>query len=283
MRRLNIHHRTQYHFSSTVELGTHHLLLRPREGHDLRIESSSLSITPPGMVTWHRDIDDNSVATVGFSAPTSELTITSEVMCQHYDSEPLDFIVADHAVHYPFTYAADEAIVLAPYLVCAEPVLSGELNDWVGRFWVSGRSIQTYTLLQQLCAGIQQSMIYGKREEPGVQSAAQTLALQSGSCRDFANLFMEAARMLGIAARFVSGYLYNPPSAFDYGATHAWAEVFLPGAGWKGFDPTLGTLTGNEHITVAVARRADTIPPVSGSYRGTAQSTLEVAVQVTDC
>ncbi|MDX1497142.1 MAG: transglutaminase family protein [Salinisphaeraceae bacterium] len=282
MRKVKIHHRTHYAFSAPVQLGPHQLRLRPREGHELRIESSALELTPQGTTRWHRDSHDNSVVTVNFAQPTSELIITSELVCQHYDSAPWDFVLAEDAVYFPFSYPPDEADTLLPYKICNEPVEGGELNQWVAGYWVSGKPVQTYSLLLSLCSGIHQNMTYQKREEPGVQTAAQTLSLQSGSCRDFANLFMEAARMLGFAARFVSGYLYNPPSATDYGATHAWAEVFLPGAGWKGFDPTIGNLTGNDHIAVAVAKRADAVPPVSGSFTGDAAATLEVAVQVTD-
>lgn len=282
MRRLKIFHRTQYSFSTAVQLGPHHLMVRPREGHELHIESSFLDISPAASIRWHRDVDDNSVAIASFEEVASDLVITSEVICQHYDSEPLNFIVADDAVNYPFTYGNDESVVLAPYMVCVEPVGGGELGTWLASFWQSGETVQTYTLLERLCTGIHRNMAYRKREQPGVQSAAQTLSQAMGSCRDFANLFIEATRMLGIASRFVSGYLYNPPSDSDYGTTHAWAEVFLPGAGWKGFDPTIGTVAGNDHITVAVARRPDSIPPVSGTYLGNAESKLEVEVRVTD-
>ncbi len=282
MRRLKIAHRTAYYFNQAVTLGPHHLLVRPREGHEVHIESSRLDITPSASIRWQRDVDDNSVATASFETPTEELIITSEVICQHYDSEPLDFIVADSAVMYPFTYSDDDAAVLVPYRICSEPLDGGELGNWVAGFWRSGQTLQTYSLLDNICSFISQAMRYKKRETPGVQTAVQTLAMGEGSCRDFANLFIEATRLLGIASRFVSGYLYNPPTDTDYGATHAWAEVYLPGVGWKGFDPTVGKVTGNDHLTVAVSRRPDNVPPVSGSYFGNAESRLEVAVQVSD-
>jgi transglutaminase-like putative cysteine protease len=110
---------------------------------------------------------------------------------------------------------------------------------------------------------------------------AETLALGTGSCRDWAFLFMEAARHFGLAARFASGYLNTPPSSANYGATHAWAEVFLPGVGWKGFDPTTGLVVGTDHIAVAVARLPESVPPIEGSFIGPPGATLDVGVWVT--
>lgn len=281
MRRLKIYHRTRYVYSGQVTLGTHYLLVRPREGHEVHIESSGLEIQPAGRVQWHRDVDNNSVAVVDFDMPTNELVITSELVCQHYNSAPLDFMVDESAVNYPFTYEEYEAVVLLPYRICNEPVGGGELHTWLTPFWKSDSPLQTYGMLERLCSEICQQMTYEKREEEGVQTVIETLSIRKGSCRDFANLFVESARMLGVASRFVSGYLYNPPSDIDYGATHAWAEVYLPGAGWKGFDPTMGRVTSNDHITVAVSRRPDRVPPVSGTYAGSADSELQVEVQVT--
>jgi transglutaminase-like putative cysteine protease len=156
------------------------------------------------------------------------------------------------------------------------------LESWVGNVWNRGTAIQTYTLLQDLTRYINQTFSYQVREEPGVQSPAQTLASGTGSCRDFAMLFMAAARSLGLAARFVSGYLHDPLSNGP-GSTHAWAEVYLPGAGWKGFDPTGGIMVGSDHIPVAVARLPESVPPVAGSFRGAASATLDVGVWVSAC
>jgi transglutaminase-like putative cysteine protease len=125
-------------------------------------------------------------------------------------------------------------------------------------------------------------MTYQVREEPGVQTPDETLARGTGSCRDFANLFMQAARVLGLAARFVSGYLNSPFADGRGGATHAWAEVYLPGAGWKGFDPTSGEIAGSRHIAVAVARLPEVVSPVSGAFVGPVGSDLTVGVWVSD-
>jgi transglutaminase-like putative cysteine protease len=283
MQRYKILHRTFYNFSSDVSLGPHYLRLRPREDYDLHIESSSLTITPPATLLWHRDVEGNSVATATFAVPANQLAIESEVILQQFNEAPLDFLVADYAVAYPFTYQPDDRIMLAPYMAFPEQKTRTQLTKWIERFWQSEEQIQTYTLLQRLGTHIHQTLSYRIREEPGVQTAGQTLENGTGSCRDFALLFMEAARCLGLASRFVSGYLHAPPSATDYGATHAWAEVYLPGAGWKGFDPTVGAMAGIDHIPVAVARLPESVPPIEGSFVGHQGSTLHVGVWVTEC
>jgi transglutaminase-like putative cysteine protease len=136
--------------------------------------------------------------------------------------------------------------------------------------------------MQRLSGHIHETLSYQIREEPGVQTPAKTLSCSTGSCRDFACLFMEAARRLGLASRFVSGYLHAPPSTANFGATHAWAEVYLPGAGWKGFDPTIGEVVGTNHIAVAVARLPESAPPIAGSFVGPAEASLDVGVWVTE-
>jgi transglutaminase-like putative cysteine protease len=281
MRRLGILHRTYYNFSGTVQLGPHRLLLRPREGHAVRLEFSRLETTPTSSIRWVRDAYDNSVAIATFDEPTNQLQIVSELIVQHFDERPLDFLVADYAVNYPFLYEPDTIAVLRPYLLAPAPPDQTALQSWVAGFWRPGEPIQTYTLLLRMCSGIHRTFSYQVREQPGVQTAADTLARGIGSCRDFSTLFMEAARSLGLAARFVSGYLYAPPADGSSGATHAWAEVYLPGAGWKGFDPTIGAVVGSDHIAVAVARLPDEVSPVSGSYFGPVGADLEVGVWVT--
>jgi len=281
MQRYKIFHRTYYSFSGVVSLEPHTLLLRPRESHELRIESSILTLTPPATLRWHRDVEDNCVAVATFDLPANQLVIESEVIIQQYNDAPLDFLVADYAINYPFTYTTEDWPVLSPYVNTSDRAASSELSQWVTNLW-SGERIQTYALLQRMCAHINQSLSYQLREEPGVQTATETLSRGTGSCRDFANLFMEAARSLGLASRFVSGYLHAPPSAINYGATHAWAEVYLPGAGWKGFDPTIGEIAGIDHIPVAVARLPESVPPIAGSFIGPPGANLNVGVWVTE-
>jgi transglutaminase-like putative cysteine protease len=282
MRRLKILHRTYYNFSGLVQLGPHRLLLRPREGPALHIEASTLAITPTAQLRWLRDAFDNSVAVASFVAPASQLAIISECTVQQYDERPLDFLVADFAVNYPFDYDAESVEVLRPYLRVPSPGGDAVLAAWVRRYWQPGEPVQTFGLLSRLCTGIHESFKYQVREEPGVQSPLDTLARGSGSCRDFATLYMAAARHLGLAARFVSGYLYAPADDGRSGATHAWAEVYLPGAGWKGFDPTSGEVAGSRHIAVAVARSPEVVSPVAGSFVGPPGAVLSVGVWVSE-
>jgi transglutaminase-like putative cysteine protease len=264
MHRLKILHRTYYNFHGPVQLQPHRLLLRPREGPALRLESAQLDITPAAQLRWHRDAYDNSVAIATFSAPTARLAIVSECVVQQFDETPLDFLVADFAVNYPFTYDADSAHVLLPYLRNPTAADLTEVGAWVHRHWHPGEPVQTYGLLDRLCTVISQSFTYQIREEPGVQTAIETLTRGIGSCRDFANLFMQAAQFLGLAARFVSGYLNSPFVDGRSGSTHAWAEVYLPGAGWKGFDPTSGEIAGSRSPVLSLGRPVPIFLSASG-------------------
>lgn len=283
MQRYKIIHRTYYNYSEAVTLGAQSLLLRPREDYELRIESFSLKITPDATLLWHRDIEGNSVAIANFTLPTSQLLIESEVIIQQYNEFPLDFLVSDYALLYPFTYQNEEAILLSAYRALPDSETIRVVDKWIANFWHPGEKIQTYMLLQQIAEHINRTLTYRVREEPGVQSAIETLACGTGSCRDFAFLFMEAVRCMGLASRFVSGYLYAPLMASEIGSTHAWAEVYLPGAGWKGFDPTIGKIVGSDHIAVAVARLPEAVPPIAGSFSGSAISSITVGVWVSQC
>jgi transglutaminase-like putative cysteine protease len=280
MQRLRIKHLTEYLFPSPVKLNPHRLLLRPREGHDLRIESSKLEISPAYNIKWQRDVFDNSLAIVSFNAPSNKLTIISEVIIQHYAQAPYDFMVEDYAVYYPFSYALAEQADLASFQQATFLHDSNVVNAWIQQLGLSG--MQTFSMLLKLNQAISQQFRYQIREEAGVQSPAQTLSKGSGSCRDFATLFIEACRYLGLASRFVSGYLHTADTEFGNATTHAWAEVYLPGTGWKGFDPTAGEVTGNRHIAVAVTRNPEAVPPISGSYNGLgmAAPTMRVNVEV---
>ena len=283
MQRYKIIHRTYYNYSGEVSLGPHKLLLRPREDHELRIESFLLNINPSANLLWHRDVEGNSVALASFDTPASRLVVESDVIIQQYNEAPLDFLVADYAVDYPFSYQSDDTTLLSPYMALPGQETVNSINEWTVNFLQSGEQIQTYSLLQRLAEYIFQTLSYRVREEPGVQTALQTMSCGNGSCRDFALLFMEVARCRGLASRFVSGYLHAPLMAHTIGATHAWAEVYLPGAGWKGFDPTIGTMAGTDHIAVAVARSAESVPPIEGTFVGAETSNLDVGVWVSKC
>lgn len=281
MKRYKIIHQTTYKYSDRVQLYPHTLRLRPREGHELRIESSKLDISPTATLRWHRDVEGNSVSIATFESQSEELTVKSEIVIQKYDLFPHDFLVADYAVDYPFSYLEEDKVLLSPYLVGAQQSQSKLLTDWVDQVWKSGEQIQTFALLLRLNQRIYQSLQYRKREEEGVQSAEDTLSCGSGSCRDSASLFMAAAQRLGFAARFVSGYIFTDSTSNESGSTHAWAEVLIPGAGWKGFDPTIGSIVGADHIAVAVSRLPESVPPIAGNFFGAPGSSMTVNVWVT--
>ena len=280
MQRLRITHLTEYRFASPVTLLPHRLLLRPREGHDVHIETSKLDIAPSHTVKWHRDLFDNSVAVVSFLEAASTLSIASEVVIQHYEEAPLDFLVEDYAVNYPFVYRPEERADLIPFQQPAYPNDQKAIQDWLRELGVGAGPTETYAMLDRINRAIGAAFTYGVREDEGVQPPSQTLRERRGSCRDYAALFIEACRDLGLASRFVSGYSHGLASESGNAATHAWAEVYLPGPGWKGFDPTSGQIAGTHHIPVAVARHPEAIPPVAGSFVGPAGSRPALIVNV---
>ena len=278
MKRLRISHLTQYDFPARVRLNPHQLLLRPREGHDVRIESSQLNISPAHNIHWQRDVYDNSLAVVDFPLMADRLIITSEVVIQHYEQAPYNFLLETYAANFPFVYTKNDQIDLAAF---QRPLFDTNLlKIWLQELNLSG--MNTIAALVKLNQTIQRTFQYRMREEAGVQPPASTLHKRSGSCRDYATLFIETCRCMGLASRFVSGYLHAPATEAGHASTHAWAEVYLPGTGWKGFDPTSGVITGNQHIAVAVARNPETIPPVSGSFTASfaANPSMLVDVQV---
>jgi len=284
MKRIEIRHATRYGFGTDVRLGPHTFLLRPREGHDLRIATSALGIVPKATVTWRRDLYDNVLALATFAdAPVSELTIESRVEVELYETRPLNFVVDAHAVRFPFRYRPQEQTALGPYLAPAYR-RDSRLTAWLKPYRRSPRDTETFAILDRMNRQIQADLGYEVREEEGVQAPAETLRRGKGSCRDFAALFLESCRRLGIAARFVSGYVHGPATESGGAATHAWAEVYLPGAGWKGFDPTNAVVVGPDHIPVAVHHHPETVPPVAGTFTGPpgVSSTLSVDVQIAE-
>lgn len=283
MQRLRISHLTEYRYASWVTFGPHRLRLRPREGHDVRIQASRLDISPAYDIKWHRDVFDNSVALVNFREGGMRLAIASEVIIEHYEEAPLDFVVEDYALRYPFLYDGEERTELAAYQQAVWPNERRQIVAWLESIGCQGSGIETFALLDQLNRAIANPYFtYVVREEQGVQSPAYTLQTRMGSCRDYAALFVEACRALGLASRFVSGYLHAPATEAGNASTHAWSEVYLPGPGWKGFDSTTGEVTGTRHIPVAVARHPESVPPVAGTFIGPAGQwpILTVDVQV---
>jgi transglutaminase-like putative cysteine protease len=282
VRRIQIHHLTRYQYAETVTLLPHNLRLRPRDGHDIRVQSSKLHISPEFRIHWKRDVYGNSVAVVTFLKAAKELTIASEVVVENYEEQPLDFVLEDDAQMFPFDYDPSEQIDLTPYKTPVYEQDRGRVKSWIADLCNPAGKVDTITMLTTLNTNIANGHRYQVREEPGVQSPSQTLSSGTGSCRDFATLFIESCRHCGLASRFISGYVRNETAAPWNTATHAWAEVYLPGSGWRGFDPTSGLLVSGDHIAVAVHRHPEAIPPVSGSFVGTgnAQPIMTVEVNV---
>lgn len=280
MRRIRIEHLTRYHYAESVTLLPHTLHLRPREGHDIRVQSSRLEISPEFRIRWKRDVYGNSVAVVDFLQPAQELVISSEVVVEHYEEQPLCFVLEDTAQRFPFQYDPSQQIDLAPYQSPIFPQDLTALKGWMNDLCDPGRDIDTIALLTTINSKIANQLQYQMREEPGVQSPAQTLSKGNGSCRDFATLFIEICRHCGLASRFISGYVLNEAVAQEHSATHAWSEVFLPGSGWRGFDSTSGLLVSGDHIAVAVHRHPEAIPPVAGSFVGSGNARPMLTVEV---
>ena len=255
-------------------------MLRPRESHELRLISSRITTWPPSILTWAQDVFGNAIATATFHEPAEKLVIESDVALElNSDAWPV-FPIAARAITYPFSYSQEERTDLGALLSCQYPNSLGRVSAWASGF-VLGNPTDTLALLKDLNAGISANASYEARDDEGTQTPTRTLDLGRGSCRDFAVLFVEAARSLGFGARVVSGYNFAPALQGQAGTTHAWAEVFLPGAGWITFDPTNRQLGGFNLIPVAVARNLSQAAPVSGSFTGAADNLLRLTVAVT--
>jgi transglutaminase-like putative cysteine protease len=270
---ITIEHSNRYRYTKPVEFTKHRLMLRPAEGHGLRIHAASLEISPAHTISWEHDVFYNSVAHVNFDAKATELVISSRYQLEQLNLNPFDFVMEIYANDLPFAYQDDDAADLAPYMAAQHPADEPAVRAWLAEFLDAHGRAKTLDLLLALNGAIAERFNYGRREAPGIQPPAETLKLGTGSCRDFALLLMEAARHLGLAARYVSGYLCSmqgseaPPHVAD-NATHAWTEIYLPGAGWKGFDPTCGILAAGFHVRVAATRNPAQATPIRGSYLG---------------
>ena len=285
------------------------MMLRPRETHDLRLVAFDLDISPAAMVVWSHDVAGNAIAAATFDTPTDVLTIQSRTTVDLTAPARPVFAISAFAISYPFLYSSDDwadlgALALPQY---ADDV--GRLAVWVRQF-IMARPTDTLSLLKDVANGVTSQVAYQSRETEGTQGPLETLDRGWGSCRDFAVLFAEAARTLGFGARLVSGYLYDPNGerlgSMSTGSTHAWVEIFVPGAGWIAFDPTnravgsanlipvAGQNEGhrpreqpnheqrNRLLPVAVARKIEQVAPVTGSIQGTDvdQHSMEVVADV---
>ena len=280
---LRILHKTTYRYHRPVSLGPHRLMLRPRESRDLRLISSNVTVTPAAAVTWAQDVFGNAVATAAFQTMTDSLVIDSVAELELNAVAWPVFDVAASAISWPFQYSGDEWIDLGALTIQQYPDADGRLRDWT-RGFIRSNPTDTLSLLKDLSAGVAGSISYQSRDDEGTQSPVQTLDRGWGSCRDFAVLFVEAARSLGFGARIVSGYLYNPGQNLigsrDAGSTHAWAEVYVPGTGWITFDPTHRSVGGFNLIPIAVARDIRQAMPVTGSFVGMPDDFQAMSVEV---
>ena len=279
---LTVRHSTLYRYREPVILGEHRMMFRPRASHDLRLIRTNLVIEPqPAQLRWLHDPFDNSVAVATFDATTLELRFESTVTLEHFETSLPEYPLEEYARTYPFRYSDEDFANLARALALHYP--SESVSQWALQFLDPSDTTATMKILRAMTRGIRDEFVYIRRIEKGVQPPEETLRNRQGSCRDFAVLMMEAARSLGVAARFVSGYIFLPNrSGFaGGGATHAWMQAYLPGAGWIDFDPT-NSIVGNRNlIRVAVAWTPDQVLPLWGTYAGSPQALLGMEVTVT--
>jgi len=267
-------HLTRYTYSQPVSFAPHALYLRPRETPRQRLHNFTLTLTPAAKIVSTGDASENALDWAYYPPTTLATTydIHTAFLVETLDTNPFDFFLAPTATAFPFAYSPAEQFALAPALTPPAAEATPLLLAWLSQHLPS-RPGDTLALLTALNVAVKNSLRYNRRDEPGIQSAATTLALGSGTCRDYAVLFIELCRHLGLAARFVSGYLYEaqPTAGSPRFPTpmHAWAEVYLPGAGWRGLDPTHGIFCDDTFISVAHAALAETVNPVQGGFYAT--------------
>jgi transglutaminase-like putative cysteine protease len=281
---LTIHHKTEYRYARPVAFGEHRIMLRPRDGHDLRVLQSRLDISPePMRLRWIHDVFGNSVAIAVFDERADVLTFTSCVTVEHNPAEEFALTADDPAYFYPFLYDAEEFPDLKQYIAPQYADPDGALADWARDFLDAEAPTPTFKILSGMTHRIREVFTYRKRHEHGTQHPLDTLQTGTGTCRDYALLMIEALRRLGIAARFVSGYLFTGDHAHrGGGSTHAWVQVYLPSAGWIEFDPTNGIIGSRDLVRVAVARDPGQAIPLHGVYLGAADdfTGMEVSIRV---
>ena len=285
MHLLNVRHVTTYRYRRPVRFGEHRMMLRPRDSYDQRLIEATLGITPePAEIRWMHDVFGNAVAIARFETTAPELRFDSRIRLDHSPTNALDFQIEDYATIYPFAYSADEAPDLLRSVERQYLDPQREVDRWARQFFNNEGPTDTREMLAAMTKAIHTRFAYLRREEPGTQDPIATLKLGSGSCRDFALLMIEAVRSYGLAARFVSGYLYSPAKDggnVGGGATHAWVDVYLPGAGWIEYDPTNGIIGNRDLIRVAVVRDPRQAVPLSGTWTGAPSDLIGMDVDVT--
>jgi transglutaminase-like putative cysteine protease len=282
---LTIHHKTEYRYTHPVAFGEHRIMLRPRDGHDLRVLSGNLKIVPePASLRWIHDVFGNSVAIATFDTRAKTLSFSSTATVEHNPAEEFALTSDDPAYFYPFLYDDEELTDLVQFIKPQYGDPDGELSMWARGFLDEQGMTPTYNILSGMTHGIRKAFTYRKRHEHGTQHPLDTMQTKSGTCRDYALFMIEALRRLGIAARFVSGYLFIPGDrAHGYvggGSTHAWVQVYLPSAGWIEFDPTNGIVGTKDLVRVAVARDPRQAIPLHGTYLGPADAFVGMDVSI---
>ncbi|MEO0454003.1 MAG: transglutaminase family protein [Verrucomicrobiota bacterium] len=266
--KLQIEHVTRYEYDQSVTFTPHLLLILPRQDVHIRTLVSDLNVFPHGSLHYGHDHYGNNIARYFSTEESAQLLIQNHLTVESTRSNPYDFLLDPHVTSYPFEYKENEKRALSPFLTCDE---SADLfSAWLGPIPEKRETLEFLTHINQR---LHSELGYVRRDEPGVQTVSETLETGSASCRDVAHLFMELARHLGLASRFVSGYLYVSKTDEESAgvnvaehAMHAWTEIYLPGSGWLGFDPTNGCLAGDQHIPVAAAITAADASPIQGTY-----------------
>jgi transglutaminase-like putative cysteine protease len=288
MTRLVVRHTTLYRYRRPVGFGEHRLMFRPRDSHDLRLIRTALTIEPAAEVRWLHDVFSNSIAIAGFRDQAAELRFESEIEIEHYGLDYPEFLLERAAQTYPFSYSSDEVPDLGRTMERHYADPDRRVDVWVRGLLEKSGETNTADLLGRITRAVNRQFTYETRYAVGTRSPIETLDHGSGTCRDLALFMMEAVRSLGLAARFVSGYLHDPgldggaavPALLGLGATHAWVQVYLPGAGWVEFDPTNGLVGGANLIRVAVVRDPSQAVPLQGSYFGAPEDFIDMQVDV---
>ncbi|MBB5686368.1 transglutaminase family protein [Sphingobium boeckii] len=281
---LTITHRTCYTYRQPVSFGEHRIMVRPRESFDQHLIDARLDISPdPEELRWVQDVFGNAVAIATFSGRASLLDIKSVVRMNHLPIAANSVEIERYARQFPFTYSPEDMPDLLRSIERQHHDSARIIDGWAQGFVSRDGRADTLALLEEMTRRIKQDFTYVPRPEKGTQTPVETIRKGRGTCRDFAVLMIEAVRALGFAARFVSGYLYNPnreEGRLGGGSTHAWVRIFLPGSGWVEFDPTNGIIGNHGLIRVAVARDPFQAVPISGSWSGFPSSSLAMTVDV---
>jgi transglutaminase-like putative cysteine protease len=281
---VSIRHRTAYRYRNPVAFGEHRVMYRPLESFDQRVIEASLEVGPEPMLLRHVQEASGAVAAVArFGARSDRLTFESRVTLEHLPGAAFDLERESSAMgQEPFVYSPEAAADLARALQRCHPD-AGELAAWARRFVRPLGRTRLSTLLSDMTHAIRGELTYGTRLEGAPQTPAETLHRRTGSCRDFAVLMAEAARSLGLAARFTSGYIYGGPSKGDRtgaGHTHAWTRVYLPDCGWTDFDPTNGIVGNHDLVRVAEVVDPKAAVPLHGRWSGLKSDFLGMDVEV---